>query len=165
MTIWSTIRQAFSSPLARTIRRRKTSLIISRAGSTLILPSEGSTFSVTVTACPPVVNMRQASGAALALPATITGSFKSILLSVAALARIVSRLPPSVPPASRIISGFSARICAISDSPISYEKVRSTLAPAPKAAILAACAVSSGTRPTATMRKPPAALLQASFTL
>ena len=60
------------------------------------------------------------------------------------------------------MSGASSVSFLLSAPVISYTNVPTNLAPAPSAAWRAASAVSSRTNPSVTMRKPPAALLEAS---
>ena len=101
------------------------------------------------------------SRAAVRLPATMIGKSGLRDASIRALCRMQDVFPPSVPPASRKISGFWARMASRSSSVSSKENWPMSFAPAPRLAIRAASSVSSGTRPEAIIRRPPAAEEQA----
>ena len=128
-------------------------------GSMFRTPNLGITFSHTLTSCP--ARMRSHSRAATRFPAITTGKSNSMRASIRALCRMHSVFPPSVPPTSRKISGRSARISSRSSSVSWNENTFSTFAPAPRLACRAASAVSSGTSPLVTIRRPPAAEEQA----
>ena len=89
------------------------------------------------------------SSSALLFPATMMEKSPLASANLRALETMTSRLPPSVPPHNNTRSGSMASIASRSVSDISNEKVRMTFAPALDAAVRAAFAVSSGTRPSA----------------
>ena len=153
---------ALFKPFASIMRRKNKSLMAPRAGSMFSSPKRGMTFSVCTTSVITLLKIPTTCGVTDLLPATSTGTSKPSVHNMRALWRMTSLLPPSVPPAKRIISGFKAAISSISYSLSSLQYTPSTLAPAPKAARFAASAVNSGTRPMATIFRPPAALEQPS---
>ena len=155
---------AASMPLAWTMRSMNTLRIASRAGSMLSEPNSAMTFSVTIAGLPDSTRHPATSSDTARFPATTTGQTSGDSASARALATITPLLPPSVPPASSTMSGTQSTMAFTSARVRRCAKLPTSLAPAPSAAWRAASSVSSRTRPTATMRSPPAALLQASRT-
>ena len=101
-------------PLAWMMRRRNSARIWDWAGSMFSWPNRGMTFSQTKVSRPS--RYRWHWRAAERLPAMTTGKSRLQAESILALFRMVAVLPPSVPPTSRKMSGFSASISSTSSS-------------------------------------------------
>ena len=106
-------------PLAWTIRLRKISRILLWVGSICKTPNLGMTLGHTWTSCP--ARIRWHARAATRFPATTMGKAGGREASILALWRMHSRLPPSVPPTSRKMSGLAAWMSSRSSSVSSKE--------------------------------------------
>ena len=152
---------ALPMPLASVMRAMNRSRIFSLAASTSSTPISGITLAVKMTFLPEPAKSPSTSSYADLLPATMTLVTPGQRASMAALCVMTFLLPPSVPPVSSTMSGAISPMSRSSDSESSNEKEPTILAPAPRAALRPASVVYSGTSPTHTTRRPPAALLQA----